>query len=325
MDTAPAIAQFLDSRSRRIAPDSLKLYTRMLETWRSWRSARDAPPELSAIDLSELDRFFVYLAADHVPHHNNPRRPAPARRGLAPESIAGYRRVMRAFWRFAGARGWLQPDQRSYFSREGIEPIPVPELPRPVYDESTFAELLAAAGDGQHEESARDRAILALLWESGARISEILSMDDQHADIIRRRASIVGKGKRVRVIRWGPIAQIEILRYLQRRQGSQKGPLLRATGRNAGERISPDVARSRIKRIAELAGVELAPGSPLHAFRRSWIQRGIDDGLDISDVSQLAGHSSIETTMRYARRDEERLQEIYESGYIRRDRRRRRE
>lgn len=323
MELDTAIERFLQQRTGVITDDSVALYRRELATWTRWRESHDCRSPLELITLDELDRFFYYLANEHIPHRHNPSRPAAPKTGLSPETVAAYRRVLRAFWRFSDARRWLSDDQRGFFGREGVRIARVPEVARPVYEESQFSEMLTACGDGQTEESARDRTLLSLLWQSGARITEILSIDDERLDLKRKRARIVGKGKIERMVRWAAIAQSELLRYLQLRRGTSGDPLFRASGPLAGEatRLTTNVARSRFKRIMEAADIDLVDGSPLHAFRRSFIQRGIDDGMDISDVSQLAGHRNIETTMRYARRNEEKLQEIYESGYVRRERR----
>lgn len=324
MDVAAAIERFLDHRAgRQVAASTICLYRRQLATWCVWRQARAFPLAIAAVELDELDAFATYLACEHVPHGENPRRPAVPRRGFSPETCAAYRRVMRAFWRFCGARSWLRPEQLHYFGPDGVAAVPVPERPRPIYADD--AALRAACGDGDDETSARDRALVSLLWESGARIAELLSLDDAAVELERRRARVRGKGGRHRYVRWGPIAHVELLRYLQRRRGGSGGPLFRATGPRAGSqrRLTTDAARSRFKRLLAAAGIEPAPGSPFHAFRRSFIQRGLDDGVSLADVSQLASHGDVRTTMRYARRDEDRLDAIYEAGYVQRTRRRR--
>lgn len=315
------IGRFLAHREGRgLAAATLVLYRRQLGAWADWRERQRCAGQLRAVTLDELDAFFRYLAREHIPHASNPRRPAAGAPGLAPETVAAHRRVLRALWTFARARGWLAPHQADYFGRDGVQAPRVPEPPRPVYDPGELAAMLAACGDGQTEESARDRALVALLWESGARITELLSVDDEGVQLGRRRARVTGKGGLARYLRWGPVAQHELLRYRQRRRGGEGGPLFRATGPRAGAstRFSTDTARSRFKRLMTDAGLEPAPGSPLHAFRRGFIQRGIADGADLSEVSQLAGHRDVRTTMRYARQTEDRLDQVYEERYVRR-------
>lgn len=327
LTTSEAISRFLTHRTgKNLADASLKLYRRKLRFWSSWRDLRGYSPTLVEVDLDELDCFFTYLAKEHIPHADNPRRSPSSRRGLAPESVASYRRVLRALWMFARARGWLRSDQTYFFGRDGVQIARVPELPRPVYEANQLSAMLEACGDGEDETSARDRTLVALLWESGGRISELLGIKDQSIQLRQRRAWIVGKGDLRRWLRWGPITQHELARYLQRRRGSFGGdlPLFRATSPRAGSAspIRSDSLRAHLRHQMELFGIVLVEGSPLHAFRRSFIQRGIDDGVDLSDVSQLAGHQDVRTTMRYARRSEERLDQIYEEGYVRRSRRR---
>jgi site-specific recombinase XerD len=317
MDLATAAQRFLDHRrGRGLAASSLTLYERQLGDWRDWRSSRGHPPELAAVTLDELDAFFTYLARDHVAHGDNPRRPAATAPGLAPATVAGIRRTLKAFWGFAEARGWLDTSQLGFFGRDGV-PIPrVKPTPRPTYAEDQLGAMLAACGPGEDETSARDRALVALLWESGARIAELLGLDDGDLDVRRRRGRVRGKGGAERRIRWGALAQVELLKYLQRRRGSLGGPVFRATGPRAGSarRLTTDNARARFRRQLEAAGIDPAPGSPFHAFRRGWIQRGLKR-ISLAHVAQLAGHRDVRTTMIYAQLDEDALDERYRAGY----------
>lgn len=269
--------------------------------------------------LPEFDAFFIHLAEEVVPHADNPRRPALARRGLSPETQAFIWRVLRAFWRFCRQRGWVTADQAHFFGRDGI-PMPfVPEVARPVYDDAALAGILKACGDGTDEESARDRAIVALLWDTGLRIAELCGLDDGDIDLRRRRGRVraeTSKGKRSDPFFWTPLAHVELLRYLRYRRGSDGGPLFRSTFRKtSGRPVSTDSLRSRIRRLCEEAGVELIDGSPFHGLRRSFIQRSIDRGLDLSQASQLARHRDVRTTMRYARREEETLADLYARAF----------
>ena len=321
------ISRFLAHRTgKQLAATSVQLYRRKLAVWSAWRATQADAPLLGMVDLDELDRFFAYLTGEHVPHGSNPRRPAVVGQRLAPETVAGYRRVLRALWMFARSRGWLTPGQMEFFGRDGVQVARVVLEPRPVYEEDQFSAMLDACGSGEDEESARDRTIVAMLWESGGRISELLSIDEKGMQVRQRRAWIVGKGGRRRWLRWGPMTQCEVLRYLQLRRGTlgDAQPLFRATGPKAGpaSRLRSDTARARLRRQMEKVGIALVEGSPLHAFRRSFIQRGIDNGVHLANVSQLAGHEDVRTTMRYALRNQEQLDQIYEDGYVRRIHRR---
>lgn len=317
MDVATAVGRFLDHRrGRGLAASSLDLYDRQLGDWQAWRERRGHAPDLAAVTLDELDAFFAYLATEHVAHGGNPRRPAATSPGLAPATVAGIRRTLRAFWAFAQARGWLHTSQAGFFGPDGV-PIPrVKPTPRPTYAEDQLGAMLAACGAGEDETSARDRALVAMLWESGARIAELLGLDDADLDVRKRRGRVIGKGGAERRIRWGPIAQVELLKYLQRRRGRVGGPVFRTTGPRAGaaSRLSTDNARARFRRQMEEAGIDPAPGSPFHAFRRGWIQRGLKK-ISLAHVSQLAGHRDVRTTMIYAQLDEEALDERYRAGY----------
>jgi site-specific recombinase XerD len=321
VDVSAAIEAFLTQRrtGRKVTPATLALYKRQLTRWKTWRAGQSVPATLSEISLDEFDRFFAHLTEEAIPHANNPRRPAVNRRGLAPETVATIWRVLRAFWRFCRQRGWVTAEQAHYFGRDGINTPPVPEEPRPVYDDAALAAVLQACGDGESEESARDRAIVTLLWDTGLRIAELCGLDDSDVDLRLRRGRVraeTSKGKRTEPFFWTAVAAAELLGYLRYRRGRSGGPLLRGTtAKNNGGRLTPDSVRSRLKRLCDAADVELIEGSPLHGLRRAFIQRGIDKGLDISQASQFARHRDIRTTMRYARRQEETLADLYEQTY----------
>ncbi|NTU85110.1 MAG: hypothetical protein HGA45_38080, partial [Chloroflexales bacterium] len=101
LPTAEAVSRFLAHRTgKNLTDESLRLYRYKLKFWNGWRETQQCPRNVDAITLDELDRFFTYLATEHVPHVDNPRRPPEARRGLSPETVASYRRVLRAFWTF---------------------------------------------------------------------------------------------------------------------------------------------------------------------------------------------------------------------------------
>lgn len=321
MDVSTAIEAFLTQRrsGRKVSPATLQIYRRSLQRWIDWRKGGTCASALAEVGLDEFDRYFAYLAEDVVPHARNPRRSAVERRGLSPETVAGAWRVLRAFWRFCRQRSWVTADQAHFFGRDGIPAPYVPEVARPAYDVAMLKKLLEACGEGDNEESARDRAIVAMLWDTGVRIAELCGLDDSDIDIAQRRGRVraeTSKSKRSDPIFWTPVAASELIRYLRYRRGQEGGPLFRQTSpRSRGNRITPDLVRSRLKRLCDEAGIALIEGSPLHGLRRAFIQRGIDRGLDISQASQLARHRDIRTTMRYARRQEKTLADIYDRAY----------
>lgn len=318
MNLDDAATAFLNHRrARGLRPGTLSQYERHLRDWQVWRRTHTLADEIRQVTLDELDSFFTYLAREHVPHTHNPRRPAETHRGMAPATLAAYRRTLKSLWRFCERRGWLAAGQGDFFHADGV-PIPrVPDEARDACDEPTMQRLVDAAGELGGEESARNRAILWLLFESGARVSELCSLNDHTLELRDRRALITGKGQRQEYIFWHTRTAAALQSYLAVRSGTQGGarPVFRGlNSRNRG-RLTSDGVRSMIRRVAAAAGVELPRGSSVHWIRRGFIQHCLDAGLDLVEVQQLARHKSVETTMIYAKRRTERLQRAHDRAF----------
>jgi site-specific recombinase XerD len=308
MNLSKAVESFLaHRRARNLSPATLQQYTRHLD---DWRRHTNTPDDLADVQLKHLDSFFAYLAGEHLAHGHNPHRPA-AQRGLSPATLAAYRRTLKAFWRFSERRGWLRSEQLTYFYADGV-PIPyVPEVAREACDEHTLERLARACGDVDNEEAARNRAVLWLLFESGMRVSELCSLDNDSLELRERRALITGKGRRKEYVFFGSRAVADVLAYWRVRSGERGGALFRGTNSRNRGRLTSDGVRSLIRRVADVAGVTLPYGSPVHWIRRGFIQHCLDAGLDLVEVQQLARHKDVKTTMLYAKRQTGRLQRAH--------------
>jgi integrase/recombinase XerD len=299
MNLIQAHENFLNHRRvKNVADETLRLYDRVLTSWRSWRAGRERSDLLEEVAVSDFTGFLGALSEAKK----------------KPNTVDSYRRILRAFWRYLEGEGLLSEAQRHFWANDRIpRPLGLQPDPRPYCDDDLFEQLLLAAGDGADEQSARDRAILLLLWESGMRCGEICDLVDEQLDMRQRRAWIVGKGRKKAWVFWGPQAGAAILRYLQLRRGGRGGqlPLFRGvSSRNNGGPMTTNAVRLMIKRL----GVELPKGAPVHFLRHGYAHKNIDAGLDASQVQQLMRHSSIETTLRYLKERPDELQELHRQG-----------
>lgn len=315
---ADLIELFLEHRRQaNRAAETIRLYGQQLGLWHSWQAERDYSDVVTEITIEEFRAFFSYLREEYVPYQSpNSSRPPMIGHRLSESAVAAHWRTLRAWWHFLELEGKLLASQVNFFQR--IEPPQVPEVPRPAADEVTRDALLVALGDGSTEESARNRAILLLLSESGMRISELCSLTDRQVTLRRRRAKVKAKGGKYRAVFWRPPTASALMHYLQLRRGApyestSEAPLFRGCSvRNNGGAVTPDTVRSLIKRVAAQAGIELPHGAPLHFFRHGFAHDAIDNGADISEVSQMLGHASITTTMRYVRESDDHLHDTYD-------------
>lgn len=229
----------------------------------------------------------------------------------------------------AGVRGlhkfWLLENITPGDVAAAVKPPKSPRnLPKAITVEQ-IEKLLAAAGPDPADESAmaadpvrvRDRAMLELLYATGARISELINLDlDDLVDPTLVR--LFGKGSKERIVPVGGYAQRALAAYLVRTRptlvGQGKGtPALFLNQR--GGRLSRQSAWqiiSEAARVAEIPG-EISP----HTFRHSFATHLLEGGADVRVVQELLGHSSVATTQIYTLVTVDKLREIYGTAHPR--------
>jgi site-specific recombinase XerD len=304
MDLPTAIESFLDHRrAAHRASGTIRLYRRQLLHWHAWLSTHARPLSIPNLTIAELRDFLASLAH------------------LSENTRASYHRTLRAFWSFLAAEGLTTADQQRFFSR--IAAPSVPDDPRPSIGGDVIERLLRACGDGNDEESARNRAIVSLLAETGMRISELCNLTDETTEPAKKRARILrSKGGKHRMVFWQPPGAAHLARYLLLRRGKHGGPLFRGCSiRNNGGAVTPDLVRSALKRIASAARIKLPRGAPLHAIRHGFAHAAIENGAQLTDLADLLGHADIQTTRIYLRNDDDRLERAYQRIFSRAHRR----
>ncbi len=178
-----------------------------------------------------------------------------------------------------------------------------------------IARLLAST-EGADITSLRDRAILELLFSTGLRVSELVSLDRDHINLERREFSVRGKGGKVRVVFISQDAAAIIRAYLAKRTDIDPALFVRhGTGRRAHAdkdslRLTPRSIQRIVKRRAAAAGItkDVHP----HTLRHSFATDLLRNGADIRSVQALLGHASITTTQVYTHVTNKNLRDIHE-------------
>lgn len=165
--------------------------------------------------------------------------------------------------------------------------------------------LLDGCANDPTPAGARDGAMLAILYGSGARRAEIPALDLADYEPRTGRLVLRGKGNKERVAFATNGAKDAIADWLAIR-GDAPGPLFLPVNKGGrvidGQRMTAQAVYNTLRKRCEEAGVkELSP----HDLRRTWVGDLLDAGADIATVQQLAGHASVQTTARYDRRPEE--------------------
>jgi integrase/recombinase XerD len=225
--------------------------------------------------------------------------------------------AVRGMHRFALLDG-LVPDDVAHEVRP---PTPARRLPKAVPVESVVA-LIEAAGAVEGPRGLRDRALLELLYGTGARISEAVGLAVDDLDRGQSTVRLAGKGGKERIVPVGSYALRAVEDYLVRAR-----PALAANSRGGvrggalflnvrGGALSRQSAWAILRSAAERAGVDATAISP-HTLRHSFATHLLDGGADVRVVQELLGHASVTTTQVYTLVTVDRLREVYATSHPR--------
>lgn len=231
---------------------------------------------------------------------------------LAAPSAARALAAARGLHRFAHAEGLVDAD----VAREVSPPSPPRRLPKALPVDDVLRLLDSGAPDDP--KGLRDRALLELLYSSGARISEVVALDVDDVDAGERTVLLDGKGGRQRIVPVGRPALEALDAYRVRSR-----PALAARGRGSaalflnsrGTRLSRQSAWNALRAAAQRAGIE-GKVSP-HVLRHSFATHLLEGGADIRVVQELLGHASVTTTQVYTLVTVTTLREVYAMAHPR--------
>jgi integrase/recombinase XerD len=198
-------------------------------------------------------------------------------------------------------------------------PAPPRRLPRAM-SIPDIERLLQVAGDGPAQ--FRDRALLELLYGTGARISEATGLDVYDLELTASPATVrlAGKGGKERIVPIGSYARQALEAYLVRARpalaaAARAGQPSHAVFLNArGGRLTRQGAWGALRAAAAAAG--LGDVSP-HTLRHSFATHLLDGGADVRVVQELLGHASVATTQIYTLVTVDKLREVYAAAHPR--------
>jgi integrase/recombinase XerD len=302
---ARVVGGYLDHLTveRGLAANTISSYRRDLRRYADFLEAGGVRG-FGEVGESDVAAFLVALRSGDDEH--------PA---LSASSAARAVVAVRGLHRFALLDG-LVPDD---VAAEVRPPTPARRLPKAITVEQVEA-LLDAAGSGEGPRPLRDRALLEVLYGTGARISEAVGLAVDDLDAGSSVVRLAGKGGKQRVVPVGSYAVRAVQDYLVRAR-----PAL-ATGRavrgalflnSRGGPLSRQSAWAILRTAAERAGLaDLADLSP-HTLRHSFATHLLDGGADVRVVQELLGHASVTTTQVYTLVTVDRLREVYATSHPR--------
>jgi len=291
---------------RGVAANTLTSYRRDLRRYVEHLSARGIN-DLRSVTETDVSEFLVALRKGD---------PDAGVAALSAVSAARALIAVRGLHRFAAAEGVTDLD----VARAVKPPTPSRRLPKSLPVDDVLALLEGAGGDAPTDGplTLRNRALLELLYSTGARISEAVGLDIDDLDAQARSVLLRGKGGKQRLVPIGRPAIAALDAYLVRGR-----PDLARRGRGAaalflnarGGRLSRQSAWQVLQDTAERSGITAAV-SP-HTLRHSFATHLLDGGADVRVVQELLGHASVTTTQIYTLVTVTALREVWAGAHPR--------
>lgn len=226
------------------------------------------------------------------------------RDGLARSSIARKRASLRSFFAHLLRRGMVSHDPAVLLDTPKLDR----RLPKVLRRDQVDALLRTPDTDGL---GLRDRAILELLYASGARVSELTGLDLPAVDLPQGRVRLHGKGDKQRLVPLGEPAVNALRRWLEvRPAGDDQAVFLTAKGQR--------LDRSAVYRMVRAAGMAAGVGHVTpHLLRHSYATHLLEGGADLRSVQELLGHVALATTQTYTHVSRAHLRSVYTQAHPR--------
>lgn len=183
--------------------------------------------------------------------------------------------------------------------------------------EKDQVDRLVTACDTSKEEGIRDRTILELLFSTGLRVSELVSLNRDQINLERREFGVIGKGRKHRLVFVSDRAADWIKRYLEQRKDAFKPMFIRYSGavieENNGEkmRLTPRSVERIVKKYVLKARIPV--DATVHTLRHSFATDLLTNGADLRSVQEMLGHKNIATTQIYTHITNPQLRDIHKS------------
>lgn len=289
---------------RNLSALTVRDYGQYLQRFVDWTRRKDIQAAFTIqkaqdIDLAALQKYRVYLA----------RTPTPAGETLTVRTQAYYIIALRGFLK------WLVKMDVPVMAPEKID------LPKLDPTEITFVspeqlERVLDQPDVSEITGLRDRAILEVLFSTGLRVSELVSLDKEQVDLVRREFGVVGKGRKPRVVFLSLRAAEWLERYLVARSDRFIPAFIRhargvdITDDGEGMRLSTRSVQRIVEKYRKQAHipVKITPHSLRHSFATDLLR----NGAGLRDVQELLGHKNVSTTQIYTHVTKAELRKVHE-------------
>lgn len=275
---------------------TIRDYKHYLEVFNAWYS----PRSIDNLDLPTVRKYRVFLAN------------RTDTKGMTLQRVTQnyYVIALRSFLRFL-----IKNDFKT------LEPSKI-DLPKTVSRSLKFLERdqvdrLVTAADTSKEEGLRDRAIMELLFSTGLRVSELVSLDQDKINLERREFGVIGKGGRARIVFISDRAAQWVKLYMDERKDKFKPLFIRYSGKVIEEDggIRMRLTARSIERIVKkyVRKARIPVDATVHTLRHSFATDLLTNGADIRSVQEMLGHKNIATTQIYTHITNKQLREVHKS------------
>ena len=291
-----------------------------------------------------IERFAIHMGSE---------------RRLSPLTVDGYRREIARFAQRLADQGvddWRAVDEsrvREYITRRHRQGGGAPTLQRALSAIRSFYKFLLREGAATHNPAAgvsaprgarklpdaldvdlvtalldlpaegglaiRDRAIFELMYSSGLRLAETVSLDLGDVDLKEALVQVTGKGSKQRVVPVGRIAVECLSKWLRERPALASGAETALFVSQRGTRLTARSVQARLARWARIQGIDRSVHP--HMLRHSFASHMLESSGDLRAVQELLGHADISTTQIYTHLDFQHLAQVYDRAHPRARRR----
>lgn len=259
----------------RKSPRTVENYLEGATRLHQWLVANGHPSDVTALTPDLMRAWLVHLAAQH-----------------SPATVRGRYMAVKLFVKWCRAEGELDADPLA-----NVPQPAVPERLAPILSGDQLQALLADCA-GPDFADLRDRALVLLLADTGARISEAVGLAVTDLDLRERTARVVGKGDRERVVAYGQTTAQALDRYVRarrrRKYGERDWLWLSSTDKG---RLTVNGAQQALRKRGQRLGFHVHPHMFRHGFAHSWLAAGGTEG----DLMELAGWRTRQMLDRYGK------------------------
>ena len=273
------------------SPKTISWYSANLRRFRHYLKQEGLSLRVTDIGTSEARQFIFHLQNNVKRWENSPY--VHDSRGLSSFSVHGYGRTIKAFWSWLLAEG--------YISHNPMVKLRLPRTANKVI--ATFSpeqvKKLLDTIDKKTPAGFRDYVMIMLLYDTGIRLSELISLDYNKIDFSQSCLVVNGKGNRERTVPFGREVRRALLRYMTSIRPEPDSPqVIQLFLTDKGLPLRPRAVQSMLSRLGKRAGITEVRCSP-HTLRHTFAKQYLMCGGDVFSLQRILGHSSLEVVKIY--------------------------